>query len=52
MAAPGAVGSKIHQIIQHAKTLFVNGAGGQQHSVKDPGFAGDLEKLRRLVCYT
>lgn len=39
--------SKVQQVIQQARTLFLNTA--RTNSIADPGFAADLERLKQLV---
>lgn len=41
--------SKVQQVIQLAKTLFLNTA--RKNSITDQGFAADLERLKKLVSF-
>lgn len=39
--------SKVQQVIQQAKTLFLNSS--RKNSILDPGFAADLKGLKQMV---
>lgn len=47
MAAVHGGSSKIQQLVQQARTLFLNTTRAQ--SIKDSGFAADMDKLKQLV---